>query len=164
MHSLPLTQPSQSQGFTLLELLAVIAILAVLAAMVVPMLGNNGERDAADTAHRMVLLINQAREEAVMSARIWQVVLDPVDHSFRFLQITGNEFQDVTTAPFAGEHLLKNVTLEKLQINGQLQAVPGEIYLFPTGEQDAFRLVVRGGQREYQLAMGPIGEAEVVDL
>ena len=157
----PLTS---GRGFTLLELLAVIFIISILAGMVVPMLGNNSDRHAAAAADRMVMLINQAREEAVMSARIWQVILDPVDHSFRFLQYAGSEFLDVAVQPFAGKHELTDVTLEKLQINGQFLSVPGEIYLFPTGEQDAFRLVLRGDQGEYLLAMGPVGAAEVVDL
>lgn len=168
MYSSPLTahsaQVKPCSGFTLLELLAVIVIISVLASMVVPMLGNNSNRDAANAANRMVLLINQAREEAVMSATIWQVILDPVEHNYRFLQIAGNEFVEVTMQPFAGNHQIPAVTLDKLEINGQFLSVPGEIYLFPTGEQDSFRLVLQGEQREFVVAMGPVGAAGVLEL
>lgn len=152
----------RQRGFTLLELLAVIVIIAVIASMAVPVLGNNSGRDAA--ADRMVLLINQAREEAVMSAKIWQLILDPVEHKYRFLQLTGNEFAEVKLRSFAGEHKLVAVTLDKLEINGQLSASPREVYLYPTGEQDSFRLVLQGEQQEYEIAMGPVGEAGVVEL
>ena len=99
-----------------------------------------------------------------MSAQVWQVILDPVEHNYRFLQSAGDKFVDVTTQSFAGEHKFTTVTLDKLEINGQILSVAGEIYLFPTGEQDSFRLVLQGEQREYVVAMGPVGEAGVVEL
>lgn len=158
--------PSQRRvtGFTLLELLTVIVIVGVLAGLVVPKLGNNAGRDAAAAAGRMVLLINQAREEAVMSSRVWQLQLDPAEHSYRFLQLAGGEFIDVPAQPFAGKHRITTVKLDRLEVNGQLLPTVGQVYLFPTGEQDAFSVVVRSGQSEYGIAMGPVGEARLVDL
>lgn len=154
----------RSAGFSLLELLAVIAIVAILSGLIVPMLGSTAAREASAAASRMVLLINQAREEAVMSARIWRVQLDPVAHSYRFLQLVGGEFADVSIKPFAGRHHVPEVTLAGLEINGQSLAEAGDVYLFPTGEQDTFRLIVRGDRNEYRIAMGPVGEAELEKL
>ena len=151
-------------GFTLLELLAVITIIAVLSGLVVPMLGNNADRDAAAAAHRLAQLINQAREESVMSSRIWQVRFDSLEQNYRFLQLAGNEFIEVSMTPFAGEHELDQAQLGSLEINGELVPAVAEVYLFPTGEQDTFRLVVRGADNEFVIAMGPVGEAGLVEL
>ncbi len=139
-------------------------IVVILASLVVPRLHPNLDREANASAERMVLLINQAREEAVMSSRVWQVVFEPDEQSYRFLQYVGNEFIDVSLQPFAGVQQLENVSLNQLEINGEVRADTGEVYLFPTGEQDAFRLIVQGEQQQFVVVMGPVGEAGVEKL
>ena len=81
-----------------------------------------------------------------MSSRVWQVIFDPGEQSYRFMQYAGNDFIEVTLPPFSGIQHLMHVSLNQLEINGEPRADTGEIYLFPTGEQDAFRLIVQGEQ------------------
>lgn len=163
MYSARLTPPS-SRGFSLFELLAVIAIIAVLTGLVVPMMGGSPSRDAAANAGQLVMMINQAREESVMSSRIWQVELDPQAHSYRFLIHSGDGFAGVDMRPLAGEHRLGGSSLDRIEINGEPLSEAGQVYLFPTGEQDSFRLIVRGGGNEYAVEMDPVGEARLVEL
>jgi hypothetical protein len=59
---------------------------------------------------------------------------------------------------------LINVSLNQLEINGEVRADAGEVYLFPTGEQDAFRLIIQGEQQQFVVVMGPVGEAGVEKL
>ena len=59
-------------GLTLLELMVVLFIIGVLITFTVPAFIGNRSRLLNDTADRLVLLINQARQEAVLSSRIWQ--------------------------------------------------------------------------------------------
>ena len=154
--------PARRRGFSLLELLVVIVIIALLAGLVVPSIGNNAARDAADAAQRMMLLINQAQQEAVMSSRTWQVVLDPEADTYYFQQQSGAGFEDVSLEPFAGRHATPSVDLDGLEINGRpVSGDPGEVYLFPTAEQDHFRVILKGGGAEYVIAMGPVGAARV---
>lgn len=153
---------ARGRGFSLLELLVVIVIIALLAGLVVPSIGNNAARDAADAAQRMMLLINQAQQEAVMSSRTWLLVLDPEADTYYFQQQAGAGFEDVSLEPFAGRHASPSVDLDGLEINGRpVSGSPGEIYLFPTAEQDHFRVILKGGGAEYVIAMGPIGAARV---
>ncbi|MEX2353127.1 MAG: GspH/FimT family pseudopilin, partial [Gammaproteobacteria bacterium] len=152
------------KGFTLLELLVVIVIVAILAALMVPSLAGNSGRDAADSARRMVLLINQAQQEAVLSSRVWRIVFDPEADSYHFGRRAGSDFESVSLTPFAGEHVLPTVSLEHLEINGESVSEAAEIYLFPTGEQDAFRLTLSGGDQVYGIVMGPVGPARLEQL
>jgi len=165
MRPSPLTPHSSlARGFTLLELLVVIVIVAVLAVLVVPNLASNPGRDAADAAERMVLLINQAQQEAVLTSRVWQIVFDPEDNNYFFQRLAGSEFEDVTLSPFAGKQMTPTVQLDELEINGEVISSASEVYLFPTGEQDAFRLVLKGNDVEYSIAMGPVGPAQLEKL
>jgi len=167
MYDSPLTPPSsriRTQGFTLLELLVVIVIVAVLAGLVVPFMGGHSGRDAADAAERMVLLINQAQQEAVLTSRVWQIVIDPVEDNYSFYRRAGSGFEEVLLSPFAGKQTMPTVSLNEVEINGEAIATTGEVYLFPTGEQDTLRVLLKGGDAEYGIAMGPVGPARLEQL
>src|SRR5690606_19893345 len=107
----------------------------------------------------LVLLVNQAQQEAVLSSRIWLIVIDPDTDSYRFMRSSGPDFEELTLSPFSGEHSMPTVSLEQLEINGESISTVAEVYLFPTGEQDAFRVLLKSGDQQHAVAMGPIGPA-----
>ena len=148
-------------GFTLLEVLVVVAIIAVLAAMVVPSLGGSGGRDVQNAAQRLVLLVNRAQQEAMLTSRTWRLVLDPAENRYRFQLRGASQYQAVETEPFRGEHGTEAVGFADLHINGQRARGGGEVYLYPTGEQDTFRLTLRSGDQRRIVTMGPVGRARV---
>ena len=152
-------------GFTLLELMVVIVFIAILVSFIVPSININSGRQLSDAAERMVLLINLAQQEAVLSSRIWQVVFDGDEDSYTFQQYSGVEFDDVTMRPLSGKHRVEDVSLNELELNGQIMSSnSGEVYLFPTGEQDPFRLVLKSGPHKYMVAMNPVGPAWMEEL
>ncbi|HKL76825.1 MAG TPA: GspH/FimT family pseudopilin [Gammaproteobacteria bacterium] len=150
-----------SAGFTLLEVLVVVAVVAVLVAMVVPNLGGSRSRDVQHAAERLVLLVNRAKQEAMLASRTWRLVLEEGGRAYRFQQRAGDGFNAVKAAPFAGEKRLQGVRWANLTINGQNAATGGEVYLFPTGEQDTFRVTLRGGEHTRTVVMDPVGRARL---
>ena len=139
----------------------VVALVAIMTGLLVPSLGVTSGRNLNDAAHRLVLLINQARQEAVLSSRTWRVVMDPEKGSYRFQQRYGKEFEGVKEAPFASVRRDPGVEWDELDINGEVASGAGEIYLYPTGEQDSFRLTLRSEDHERTVVLDPVGRARV---
>lgn len=150
------------RGFTLLELLVVILIIGVLLSLVAPGLDRVRGRGLADTADRICLALNQARQEAMLSSRTWRLMIDPAEKIFRFQQRHGAEFVPLNTPPFTESRLQPGIQMAELAINGQDVTEAGQVYLFPSGEQDAFSLTLIEGERRRTLSMGPLGPAEVL--
>lgn len=150
------------RGFTLLELLVVIMIIGVLLSLVAPGLDSVRGRGLADAADRICLAINQARQEAMLSSRTWRLMIDPVEKTLRFQQRLGAEFVQLNTPPFTESRLQHGTQLAELTINGQEVSDAGQVYLFPSGEQDAFSLTLLEGERRRTLSMDPMGPAEVL--
>ena len=150
-------ESSRAPGFTLLELLAVIMVISVLLSLVLPGLDGMRGRDLADTATRLALVINHARQEAMLSSRAWRLEIDPEENTFRFQQRSGTGFIQLSEPPFTEIRLNPDIRVVELEIKGQPVTETGQVYLFPTGGQDAFSLTLGGGDNRRVLSMGPLG-------
>ena len=126
-----------------------------------PGLGGSRSRDLADVAERLSMIINHARQEAVLTSSVWLLEIDPVENIYRFRQRSEFEFEQVIRAPFTETRLQPDISFNELEINGLSALETGQVYLFPTREQDTFRLVLQSGDSRQSIAMGPLGPARV---
>lgn len=82
-HSSLLT-PHPPSGFTLIEVLVVLVILGIVVAMIGVNFAPDPRRNLETEAHRLALLLGQARDEAVTSGSSVAFAVEP--HGYRFLQ------------------------------------------------------------------------------
>lgn len=148
-------------GFTLVEILASLSILAVLASLVVPIIGDGRARAVTDAAERFAMLLNQAREEVVLTGRWWRLDIDAPAALYRFAERVDGRFVPVMLAPFTGDHVVVGVELREMVVNGEPAADMGGIVLLPSGEQDSLRLVFASGPFRRRVAVPPMGPARV---
>ena len=148
-------------GFTLLELLVVIMVICILLGLVMPGAGVRSGHDPADAAARMSMIINQARQEAMLTSRTWRLEIDPDENVYRFQQRLEEEFVRVSREPFAETRLHPTISITQLEINGQNTLGTGLVYLFPTGEQDTFRLTMENSDRQRILSLGHLGPSQI---
>ena len=109
----------------------------------------------------MVLLINRARQEAVLSSRTWRVVMDPGKGAYRFQKRYGQDFEPAKESPFAAARRDPGIRWGDLDINGESASEEGDVYLYPTGEQDAMRLTLSNGDQRRVVVLEPVGRARV---
>jgi type II secretion system protein H len=150
-------------GFTLLELLVVLAIIGILAGLVVPTLRGTEGRRLHNEAEKMVLLVNRARQEAVLGSRVWRLVLEPGEGRYRFQsRPPGGDFAAPDGDLFGRPHVIDGLDWEKLVINGQPALGEGQVLIFPTGEQDSFRLTLAVEDNTRTVRMQVVGPAELL--
>ena len=89
------------------------------------------------------------------------MVIEPLKHTYYFNRHTESGFEKVTRGPFADIKPVPTIEFTDLVINGEKAASPVEVYLFPTGEQDAFRLTLHAGENKRIIFMDVVGQAEV---
>lgn len=146
----------------MLELLVVIVIVAVLAGMVVPSLSMTGGRRLGQAAERLALLVNRGRQEAALGSTVWRLRFQPEAHRYRFeRRIKGGGFRGITKGPFGTVRTPSEIRWRQLRINGQPASGSATVYLFPTGEQDAFDLTLGYEGSERTVSLGPVGRARL---
>jgi general secretion pathway protein H len=90
----------RAAGFTLIELMAVVALFALVAAMVAPVVDLGGARAVQREAEELAAAIELARQRAVMTGRVHELVLD-LDAGRHRVEWAAPPEEDAVAAPAA---------------------------------------------------------------
>lgn len=149
----------RQSAFTLLELLVVVLIISIMTAFVVVKLDGNPLRKLSAEAERLMLLVNLAQQEAVMSSRVWKLTFEPEFNRYSFSKWKEQEFELVDNPPFNGAYQMKQADWKDLMVNAEATKETIEVLMFPSGEHDQFSIQLNSGEFQRVVSMGPVGWA-----
>jgi len=141
--------------------MVVVVLIAISASFVVVNLDRDVDRIAEQEARRFALLVEQARDESILSGRPYAVQVDPDDNSYTFLK------HDSTWAPVENDDIFRRRELPpdlRVSFATQNQGEPGSrdlLVIEGLGEITPFELTVRGERRAYTVSIGESQDVRV---
>jgi len=148
----------RTSGFTLIEVLVVLVIVTIVIGVVAAkLLPGAGDR-AREEGERLVLLLQTARQEAVLNGRIYAFAAS--EHGYDFLRVDANgRLRRVDDDELLRERRLPpGVRIVALRIEGAGDAEKDGVLLSPTGEVPAFVLVLEDDATRWRVVGRPQGE------
>jgi len=145
------------RGFTLIEDLVVMLIIAVVVGLVGVQLARGPEDQVREQSEHLALLLNAARQEAILQGRVF--AFSGERDSYRFLRLE----RDGRLKPIADDDLLRaqrlpyGIVIEAIQVAGAGDAPRDGLVFLPNGEVPAFRLVLSAGGARWSVIGAPDG-------
>lgn len=133
-----------AQGFSLLEIMVVVVLIALTVTLVELNLNRDLDRVAQLEARRFAKLVEHARDESVLSGKVYAVEVDERRKSYLFLESPSR------WTPVRGDDILRERYFpEYLSVRFDLLQSAGEagrklLILAGTGDMTPFQLVVTG--------------------
>ena len=160
----------KQSGFTLIEIMVVVVVAAIMAAFIGVRIDRDNDRIARLEAKRFVAVLNEVRDEALMTGRIYALQFKKNDRSYLFYS------DPADWKPIVGDRLLRERTLpegidmefdiEEIKNDEEEELVAEEneesadvaslsdfILISPVDELTPFSLILSGEDYRYQISL-----------
>src|SRR5206468_4738330 len=148
---------ARARGFTLVELLVVVVIVIVMVTLAGVQLMRSPAEAVRDESERLALLLQAARDEAILQGRVF--AFGAGRESYRFLRLE----RDGKLKLASGDELLRpqrmpaGIVIEALKIEGAGEAAQDGVVFLPSGELPACRIVLKSGGARWSVVGAPDG-------
>ncbi len=150
----PTNNDSTGQGFTLIELVIVLAVISLLLGLAVPTISSLSRNDLRSTAASMAEIVRHGRNQAIMTARKWEVEVDLKQGIFltRPAKGKGMQLQRVTR----GDVRIASILFPDRAKDGE-ETTQGRatIHILQRGLVEPAIIVLRDGERQLRLSVVP---------
>lgn len=146
---------NNQHGFTLLEILVVVVLIAISVTFVGFSINQDVDEIAKLESRRFISLVEQLREEAVLSGKNYAVEVDTADRSYQF-----HEYTDKLNAMDEGDVFRKRSFPENIDVLYQLPVKPkaGQkplVVVDAFGQISLFTLTLSGENRKFRIEVDP---------
>ena len=148
----------RAQGFTLIEIVIVLLIITITIGLVGINLYRGDNDRVRDEADRIVLLLQAAREEAILQGQVFGVQFTHEGYRFQRLNSKG-KLENIDTDDVLGPRTLPEGVTLSFEMDGVAAEDEAGLLLDPTGNFIPFVLTLRAGESVWQalgLANGKI--------
>ena len=159
MRAMPHGRYSRSRGFTLIELLVVMVIIGVTLGLVSLNAMPNGQQALQKEADRIALLLQLARDEAIVRSR--QVAFEADENQYRFLVLNEKLWQPVTQDDLLRERTFANTPMLLSVQPSNSVAQPLRIIFGREPVYKPFVLTLASGDRSVAIRADGIGHFTV---
>lgn len=181
-------------GFTLIEIMVVVVIAAVMAAFVGVRINRDDDRIARFEAKRFIAILNEVRDEALMTGRVYALQFKQFDRSYLFYRnpadwelVKDDQLLRERTLP---EGIEMEVEIEKIENDDEekedeeksevaaeeegaendeketskIALLSDYVLISPVDELTPFTLTLSGGEYRYQISLNDEQELETKRL
>jgi len=145
------------RGFTLIEVVVVVLIIVVVVGLLGVQLMRGPEDQVREEGEHLALLLNAARQEAILQGRVFAFSGERDSYRFLRLERDGRLKAVADDDLLRGQHLPGGIVIEAIQIEGAGDAPRDGVVFLPSGEVPAFRLVLAGGGARWSVIGAPDG-------
>ena len=148
----------RARGFTLVELLVVVVIIVVMVALAGVQLMRSPGETVRDESERLALLLQAARDEAILQGRVFAFGAGRETYQFLRLERDGKLKIAKDDELLRPRQLPPGVAIESLQVEGVAEDTPVKGLVFqPSGDVPAFRILLAGGGARWSVVGAPDG-------
>ncbi|NOZ10620.1 MAG: type II secretion system minor pseudopilin GspH [Gammaproteobacteria bacterium] len=144
-----------SAGFTLLEILVVVLLIAITASFAVVSLNRDVDRLAQLEARRLVGLIDQLRDESVVSGKSYALEILSDERAYRFL-VAAEGWQPITDDSLMRQRVIPEPL--SMSYDTPIDAGVGErelVVVQASGQITPFTIVIYGEDKAYHVTLDP---------
>jgi len=145
------------RGFTLIEVVVVVLIIVVVVGLLGVQLMRGPEDQVREEGEHLALLLNAARQEAILQGRVFAFSSERDSYRFLRLERDGRLKAVADDDLLRGQRLPGGMVIEAIQIEGAGDAPRDGVVFLPSGEVPAFRLVLAGGGARWSVIGAPDG-------
>ena len=154
----PCTPIRRATGFTLIEIAIVLLIITITIGMVGINLHRGDDNHVRDEANRIVILLQAAREEAILQGQVYAVQFTHDGYSFQRLNTKG-KLEAIKTDDVLMPRVMPDGVSLSFEMDGVEAKTENILILEPSGAFDPFVITLRAGEAVWQalgLANGKI--------